>query len=452
MDQTEIRKSENAFLVGVLHGDQTTEVVKEHLSELKMLAETAGAKVVGQITQKLRKINPQYFIGKGKALQIIEQAKILNVKLIIFDDELNPGQVKNFLKLAKNIKIIDRNGLILDIFQKHAQTREAKTQVELAQLEYILPRLTRQWSHLERQMGGIGTLAGMGESQIEVDRRLIRQRISKLKKNLTHIEKERQTQSKRRKDEYRVALVGYTNAGKSTVMRALSGEDVFIQDQLFATLDTTIRKVQLDKYHFILLSDTVGFIRKLPHDLVASFRSTLLEVLESNLILVVLDAASNQVSEHLNTIDEVLKELGAERYEALIVLNKIDLISENGKMNYLKRKYPDAIMVSAKDQLRLDRLIAEMIKSMDDDYETVEITFSYDQGKELAKAQENVEVLERHYQNDSIRLKIKGRRNRVNQIINQYQKKDPRKTGVFYLSCNQCFFRTALDTVVASHI
>ena len=405
MDRTEIRKSENAFLVGVSHGDQTTEVVKEHLSELKMLAETAGAKVIGQITQKLRKINPQYFIGKGKALQIIEQAKILNVKLIIFDDELNPGQVKNFLKLAKNIKIIDRNGLILDIFQKHAQTREAKTQVELAQLEYILPRLTRQWSHLERQMGGIGTLAGMGESQIEVDRRLIRQRISKLKKNLTHIEKERQTQSKRRKDEYRVALVGYTNAGKSTLMRALSGEDVFIQDQLFATLDTTIRKVQLDKYHFILLSDTVGFIRKLPHDLIASFRSTLLEVLESNLILVVLDAASDQVSEHLNTIDEVLKELGAERYEALIVLNKIDLISENGKMNYLKRKYPDAIMVSAKDQLRLDRLIAEMIKSMDGDYETVEITFSYDQGKELAKAQENVEVLERHYQNDSIRLR-----------------------------------------------
>jgi len=421
LDRTEIRKSENAFLVGVSYGDQTTEVVKEHLSELKMLAETAGAKVVGQITQKLRKINPQYFIGKGKALQIIEQAKILNVKLIIFDDELNPGQVKNFLRLAKNIKIIDRNGLILDIFRKHAQTREAKTQVELAQLEYILPRLTRQWSHLERQMGGIGTLAGMGESQIEVDRRLIRQRISKLKKNLTLIEKERQTQSKRRKDEYRVALVGYTNAGKSTLMRALSGEDVFIQDQLFATLDTTIRKVQLDKYHSILLSDTVGFIRKLPHDLVASFRSTLLEVLESNLILVVLDAGSDQVSEHLKTIGEVLKELGAERYEALTVLNKIDLISENGKMNYLKQKYPDAIMVSAKDQLRLDRLIAEMKKLMNADYETVEITFSYEQGKELAKAQENVEVLERHYQNDSIKLKIKGRRNRVNQIINQYQ-------------------------------
>jgi GTP-binding protein HflX len=421
LDRTEIRKSEKAFLVGVLHGKQNAEVVKEHLSELKQLAETAGATVVGQITQNLRKINPQYFIGKGKALQIIEQAKTLNVELIIFDDELNPGQVKNFLQLAKNIKIIDRNGLILDIFRKHAQTRESKTQVELAQLEYILPRLTRQWSHLERQMGGIGTLAGMGEAQIEVDRRLIRQRISKLKKELTYIEKERQTQSKRRKDEYRVALVGYTNAGKSTLMRALSGEDVFIQDQLFATLDTTIRKVQLDKYHSILLSDTVGFIRKLPHDLVASFRSTLLEVLESNLILVVLDAASDQVSEHMNTIEEVLKELGAERHKALTVLNKIDLILENRRMNFLKRKYPDAIMVSAKDQLRLDRLIAELIKTMNADYKTVEITFSYEQGKELAKAQENVEVLERHYQNDSIRLKIKGRRNRVNQIINQYQ-------------------------------
>jgi len=421
LDRTEIRKSEKAFLVGVLHGKQNAEVVKEHLSELKQLAETAGATVVGQITQNLRKINPQYFIGKGKALQIIEQAKTLNVELIIFDDELNPGQVKNFLQLAKNIKIIDRNGLILDIFRKHAQTREAKTQVELAQLEYILPRLTRQWSHLERQMGGIGTLAGMGEAQIEVDRRLIRQRISKLKKELTYIEKERQTQSKRRKDEYRVALVGYTNAGKSTLMRALSGEDVFIQDQLFATLDTTIRKVQLDKYHSILLSDTVGFIRKLPHDLVASFRSTLLEVLEANLILVVLDAASDQVSEHMNTIEEVLKELGAERHKSLTVLNKIDLILENGRMNFLKRKYPDAIMVSAKDQLRLDRLIAEMIKTINADYETVEITFSYEQGKELAKAQENVEVLERHYQNDSIRLKIKGRRNRVNQIIKEYQ-------------------------------
>ena len=421
MDRDEIKKSEKAFLIGVSHGNQNAEVVKEHLDELKQLAETAGATVVGQITQNLRKINPQYFIGKGKVRQIIEQARTLGVELIIFDDELNPGQVKNFLELSKNIKIIDRNGLILDIFRNHAQTREAKTQVELAQLEYMLPRLTRQWSHLERQMGGIGTRAGMGEAQIEVDRRLVRKRISKLKKELIHIEKERRTQSKRRKEEYRVSLVGYTNAGKSTLMRSLSGENVFIQDQLFATLDTTTRKVQLDQYHSILLSDTVGFIRKLPHDLVASFQSTLLEVLEANLILIVLDASSDQIIEHMSTIEEVLREFGIERCNALIVLNKIDLILKNGRMNFLKRRYPDAIMVSAKDQLRLDCLIAEIIKIMNADYETVEITFSYKQGKELAKAQENVEVLERHYQNDSIRLKIKGKRDRVNHIINQYQ-------------------------------
>ena len=421
MSNNNFFQKEKAMLVGVIHGELNRDKVDQHLDELLLLTETAGGEVIDTVVQKINRINPSFFIGTGKANEIINRAKQQNISMIIFDDELSPSHVKNFNKLSEEIKIIDRSALILEIFKQHAQTKEAKTQVELAQLQYMLPRLTRAWTHLERQMGGIGTLAGMGESQIEVDRRLIRQRISKLKKNLTHIEKERQTQSKRRKDEYRVALVGYTNAGKSTLMRALSGEDVFIQDQLFATLDTTIRKVQLDKYHSILLSDTVGFIRKLPHNLVASFRSTLLEVLEANLILFVLDAASDQVSEHMNTIEDVLKELGAERHKALIVLNKIDLIPENGRMNFLKRKYPDAIMVSAKDQLRLDRLIAEMIKTMNADYETVEITFSYKQGKELAKVQENVEVLERHYQNDSIRLKIKGRRNRVNQIINQYQ-------------------------------
>ena len=193
---------ERALLIGVLSNDQDSEILKEHLDELKLLAETAGAIVVGQIYQSIKKINSQYFVGKGKALQIIEQATELKVKLIIFDDELTPSQIKNFLKLTKEIKIIDRNGLILDIFSKHAKTRESKTQVELAHLEYVLPRLSKQWSHLERQMGGIGTRAGMGESQIEIDRRLIRQRISKLKKELLQIEKERRIQSKMRINKY----------------------------------------------------------------------------------------------------------------------------------------------------------------------------------------------------------------------------------------------------------
>ena len=246
---------------------------------------------------------------------------MLNVDLILFDDELSPAQIKNYHRLADDIKIMDRSGLILDIFQKHAQTREAKTQVELAFCQYLLPRLTRQWTHLERQMGGIGTRAGMGETQIEIDRRLIRDRISKLKKDLKRIDRERYTQSQRRKNEFRVAMVGYTNAGKSTLFNALTGANVYIQDQLFATLDTTIRQLDLGGYQPALLSDTVGFIRKLPHNLVASFRSTLKEVLESDLVLIVLDASSPILTEHVDTIRDVLKELGADQIAEISVLN-----------------------------------------------------------------------------------------------------------------------------------
>ena len=295
----------------------------DEYNEFYHLVKSTGLEIVGSITTTRSHAEPRFFVGKGKALQIIEQAKELKVKLIIFDDELTPSQVKNFLKLAKKMKIIDRNGLILDIFSKHAKTRESKTQVELAHLEYMLPRLSKQWSHLERQMGGIGTRAGMGESQIEIDRRLIRKRISKLKKDLIHIENERRIQSKMRISKYRVSLVGYTNAGKSSLMKCLSGENVYIQNQLFATLDTTIRKVHLDKYHSILLSDTVGFIRKLPHDLIASFKSTLFEVVESDLVLIVLDASSKHINEHMNTINNVLNELGANDIKTLIVLNNI---------------------------------------------------------------------------------------------------------------------------------
>jgi len=296
----------DAFLVGVIFGDLNYDKVSEHIEELELLAETAGARVIHSYTQKLNKINPSFFIGPGKAQQIIEHAKSLNVKLIIFDDELSPAQIKNFSKLSKSIAVIDRSTLILEIFSQHAKTKEAKTQVELAQLEYMLPRLTRAWTHLERQMGGIGARAGAGETQIEVDRRLVRARISNLKKELVKIDTERETQRKKRKENYKIALAGYTNAGKSTLMKALSGSDVFIQNQLFATLDTTIRSVQIDKTHNILLSDTVGFIRKLPHNLIASFRSTLKEVVESNLILIVLDSSSNFIEDHFVTIKSVL--------------------------------------------------------------------------------------------------------------------------------------------------
>ena len=419
MKNNNILNREKALLIGVLINKQNSEILNEHIDELKLLAETAGAIVVGEIYQSIKKINSQYFVGKGKALQIVDQAKELKVKLIIFDDELTPSQIKNFLQLAKEIKIIDRNGLILDIFSKHAKTRESKTQVELAHLEYMLPRLTKQWSHLERQMGGIGTRAGMGESQIEIDRRLIRQRISKLKKELIQIEKERKIQSKMRNNKYRVSLVGYTNAGKSSLMKCLSGENVYIKNQLFATLDTTIRRVDLDKNHSILLSDTVGFIRKLPHDLVASFKSTLFEVIESDLILIVLDASSNQIKEHMYTINNVLTELESEDIKTMIILNKIDLIKTKKRIKFLKKNYPDAVMISAIDHLRINKLINRIINIMNEEYETIEISFPYTEARQISMAQRDVEVLDRSYQDDRINLKIKGPKEKIQKILNQ---------------------------------
>ncbi len=416
IDNPEIKKKEKAILIGVIHGELNLPTVEEHLEELELLAKTAGADVVGHVTQKLSRINPSFFLGTGKAEQIINQAKELGVSLIIFDDELSPAQIKNYSNLAKDMKVIDRSALILDIFNQHAQTKEAKTQVELARLEYMLPRLTRAWTHLERQMGGIGTRAGAGETQIEVDRRLIRTRISKLKKELKKIDRERETQSKRRGNQYKVALVGYTNAGKSTLMKAISGADVLIQDQLFATLDTTIRSVDLDNAHSILLSDTVGFVRKLPHHLVASFKSTLKEVVDADLILIVLDASSKQVTDHYETIVDVLKDLGAERHTNLIVLNKVDNDAVQNQVAYLNRIFPEGIFVSALNQLRIDHLSNEITQIMDEKFQVVDLQFSYLDSKAMAQAQEGVDVLERHYHDDYVHLKVKGSRHRISQI------------------------------------
>ena len=415
-DKLVIKNKEKALLVGVIYGKLDQYKVEEHLKELELLAKTAGADVVGKITQKLSRINPSFFIGSGKAKQIIKQAEELGVSLIIFDDELSPAQIKNYSNLVKNIKVIDRSALILDIFSQHAKTKEAKTQVELAQLEYMLPRLTRAWTHLERQMGGIGARAGAGETQIEVDRRLLRNRISKLKKELEKIEKERETQSKNRSNEFKVALVGYTNAGKSTLMKTISGADVLIKDQLFATLDTTIRTVKLDNSHKILLSDTVGFVRKLPHHLVASFRSTLKEVVEAELILIMLDASSNEVNEHYNTILDVLKDLGLKRHSYLIILNKIDNENVDKKISYLKRIFPEAIFISALNKLMIDSLTEKIIEIMDENFKVVDLCFKYQESKKLALAQEGVDVIERIYNDDHVFLKIKGSRERISQI------------------------------------
>jgi len=408
---------EKALTVGVILPGVSDSDVNNHLDELDLLADTAGAEVVGRVTQRLSRINPSFFVGKGKAEQIISQAKMLNVDLILFDDELSPAQIKNYHRLADDIKIMDRSGLILDIFQKHAQTREAKTQVELAFCQYLLPRLTRQWTHLERQMGGIGTRAGMGETQIEIDRRLIRDRISKLKKDLKRIDRERYTQSQRRKNEFRVAMVGYTNAGKSTLFNALTGANVYIQDQLFATLDTTIRQLDLGGHQPALLSDTVGFIRKLPHNLVASFRSTLKEVLESDLVLIVLDASSPILTEHVDTIRDVLKELGANQIAEISVLNKIDLVSDENLFKIIQRQFPDAVSVSGLQHLRLDSLRSRILSVMENDHETVDLQIPYEKGKMIALVQDGVEVLERAYDDRGIRLKIRGNKDRIERIL-----------------------------------
>jgi len=408
---------EKALLVGVIQPGMTESLIHEHLDELELLAETAGAKIAGRITQRVSKINPATFIGKGKAEELLNQAKELDVKLIVFDDELSPGQIKNYHKISENVKVLDRSGLILDIFHKHAKTKEARTQVDLAYMEYLLPRLTRQWTHLERQMGGIGTRAGMGETQIEIDRRLIRTRISKLKKELIRIEKERDTQSYRRQSEFRVSLVGYTNAGKSTLFKALTGSDVYIQDQLFATLDTTVRQIKINETHPILLSDTVGFIRKLPHNLVASFKSTLKEVLEADLILVMLDISSSQIEDHFQTIENVLKEMGAQEIPQILVLNKVDLISDGKMIEKRQREFPNSVTVSAQQHLRLSELKSRILGKMEENFQTIDLEFSYDQGKTIAHAQEGVDVLKREYEETGVKLRIRGSRSRINQIL-----------------------------------
>ena len=411
------KKKEKALLVGVVLPGLNKANVSQNLDELEMLANTAGANIVGRHTQKLFKVNPSFFIGNGKAKQLIENAKELDANMIVFDDELSPAQIKNYYKLAKDIKIIDRSGIILDIFKKHARTKEAKTQVELAYLQYLLPRLTRQWTHLERQMGGIGTRAGMGETQIEIDRRIIRTKITKLNKELLKIDKERSIQSVKRKNKFRVALVGYTNAGKSTLFKALSKSEAYIKDQLFATLDTTVRKVDLDISHSILLSDTVGFIRKLPHNLVASFNSTLKEVLEADLILKVFDISSPQMDKHIDIIDQVLAELGASKIDSLIILNKVDLIKNLKLIKEKCVRFPDSITISALDHLQLYELKDAILKKIKKNYKTVELIFSYGQEGMIHYAEEGVDVISRDYGSEGVKIKIRAHPKKIENIL-----------------------------------
>ena len=318
--------AERVVLIGIINQEQDENKVEEYLDELAFLARTAGANPVKKFTQQLGKPDPKTFIGSGKLNEIKQFNKENNVDTVIFDEELTPSQLRNVEKLMKS-KVMDRTNLILDIFAKRAKTAHAKTQVELAQYEYLLPRLTGMWTHLERQRGGIGT-RGPGEREIETDRRIVRDKITRLKNQLAKIDKQKATQRKNRGKLVRVALVGYTNVGKSTLMNVLSKSDVFEENKLFATLDTTVRKVAIGNLPF-LLTDTVGFIRKLPHSLVESFKSTLDEVREADILLHVVDISHGGFQEQIKVVNQTLREIGAGDTPTHVVFNKIDLY-ENG--------------------------------------------------------------------------------------------------------------------------
>jgi GTP-binding protein HflX len=312
---------EKCVLVGVISGDITEEQAEEYIDELEFLAVTAGAVTKQKFLQKLPVPNPKTYVGSGKLEEIRQYVDEHDIDLIIFDDELSPSQARN-IERSLDKKVLDRNNLILDIFASRARTAHAKTQVELAQLQYLLPRLTRMWTHLERQKGGIG-MRGPGETQIETDRRIIQKKISLLKKKLEEIDKQKAVQRGNRGQLVRVALVGYTNVGKSTIMNLLSKSDVFAENKLFATLDTTVRKVVIGNLPF-LLTDTVGFIRKLPHQLVESFKSTLDEVREADILIHVLDISHPNFEDHYKVVNETLGEIDKSEKPSIIVFNKID--------------------------------------------------------------------------------------------------------------------------------
>ncbi len=372
-------KQERVVLVGIITPNETEEQEKEYLEELEFLVETAGGETIRSFTQKMQRPERATFVGTGKLEEIKEFVTAEEIDIVVFDDELTPSQLRN-IENELQVKILDRSNLILDIFANRAQTAQAKAQVELAQLQYLLPRLTRLWTHLERQKGGIG-MRGPGESQIETDRRLILNKIDLLKEKLKLIDRQNETQRKNRNQLVRTALVGYTNVGKSTIMNMISKSEVFAENKLFATLDTTVRKVVIENVPF-LLSDTVGFIRKLPHHLVECFKSTLDEVREADILIHVVDISHPNFEDQIRTVNDTLKELGAVDKQIITVFNKIDaykpiqaspeehaaqLTLEDFKQSWMAKNNSPAIFISALKKENVDEfkaLLYEHVKAI----------------------------------------------------------------------------------------
>lgn len=397
--------------MGVALPGTSRSAVDDTLDELALLADTAGAEVIDRAIQERPRFDPAHFVGRGKVDEIKERVEELKIDVVIFDDDLSPAQTRNLETLIDR-KIIDRSRLILDIFSSRAQTREAQTQVELAQLTYMLPRLTRQWTHLSRQAGGGGASGGIGtrgpgETQLEVDRRATRSRITALERALDKIVKQRDVGRQGRSGLFSAALVGYTNAGKSTLLRALSGADVFIEDRLFATLDSTTRRVHLGYNRDILLTDTVGFIRKLPHHLIASFRSTLEEAVSADLLLHVVDGGYAHCDEQIETVFEVLTELGIQDRPTLMVFNKLDTVDDVAHRERLGSDFPDAVWISAQTGEGLDQLKYAIYQRLEGTRVTLDLNVPQAEGKLLSDLHRVGEVISTQYQGNNVLLTVK---------------------------------------------
>jgi GTP-binding protein HflX len=398
-------RAQRAILVAVL--DHSEKKDRERaLEEMTGLAMTAGAKIVGTLVQIRETPDAATFIGKGKLEELKQMLSLLDAKLIVFDNPLSPAQGKT-IEEETGAQVVDRSEVILDIFATHARTHEASLQVELAQLLYMRPRLTRMWTHLERIEGGIGSGRGPGEKQLETDRRLVDKRISELQRKLKEVEKRRERQVASRKGHMSVSLVGYTNAGKSSLMRALTDADVYIADQLFATLDTRTRKWSLPHYGDVLLSDTVGFVRNLPHHLVASFRSTLEEARHADLLLHVVDASSPDAERQIATVEEVLREVGVDDHEPFLVFNKIDAVEDHCALDILRRRYPNAISISARTGEGIDKLTTAVAERLSHGYLHAQIRLAVGNGRLLAFLAEHAEIVDRTYDDDHVTLECR---------------------------------------------
>lgn len=385
------------------------------LEQLARLTETAGARVCGGITQRLRRIDPALFIGRGKVEEVRELAHRVGADVVIFDGDLTPAQVRNLEKQIER-KVVDRSELILDIFATHARTRQAKIQVELAQLEYTLPRLTRMWTHLSRIesgrgiAGGIGT-RGPGEKQLETDRRVVRRRIQDLRRELEQIQARRRTEVAARSEEFTVSLVGYTNAGKSTLMNALTGSDALVEDRLFSTLDTKTRAWHLGGHLRALLSDTVGFIRDLPHHLVASFHATLEETAQADLLLHVVDVSHVECCEQIDAVERVLQEIGCAEKPVMMVLNKVDQLRDRAILDYLRAEYPNHAVTSATQGIGLNSVRNRVAEFIEASHAEVELVCVGADGRLRAFVGERGELVEEHYdeQGGTIRALLPAR-------------------------------------------